>query len=87
MGSYNYSVTKGVVSHPHRHDGLFGGEWFQHDAAIIGGNSGGPVLDEKGRLVGITSFTILAPVYRGFGLQSTHLHGAVYLGPIKNILK
>lgn len=87
MGSYNYSITRGVVSHPRRKGGLFGGEWFQHDAGIIGGNSGGPVLDRRGKLVGITSFTILTPVYRGFGLQGTHLHGAVYLGPIKDILK
>jgi S1-C subfamily serine protease len=87
LGSYSFSITRGVVSHPRRGDGLFGGEWMQHDAGILGGNSGGPVLNNRGRLVGITSFSILTPVYRGYGLQTTHIHGAVYLRPIKAILK
>lgn len=52
---YLDSVTQGIVSHPRRP------EWpmsdnattFQTDAAINKGNSGGPVVDGNGELVGI----------------------------------
>ena len=45
-------VTKGIVSSL---SGFMGQkDNFQMDAAIQGGNSGGPVVDEKGRLVGVS---------------------------------
>ena len=45
-------VTKGIVSSLTGFKGQK--EVFQMDAAIQGGNSGGPVVDEKGRLVGVS---------------------------------
>ena len=88
LGEFDYSVTKGVVSHPYR---LTAGQvWFQHDAGTIGGNSGGPVLNKHGRLVGITSFGILDGLVCAFGcpgaFQRTHINGAVHLTPIRNLL-
>lgn len=53
----SFQVTKGVVSNAH-----FGSEerdvgiaYLQHTAAIDPGNSGGPLLDEAGRLVGMNT--------------------------------
>ena len=91
LGTYEYSITKGIVSHPHRDDGIFGGKWFQHDAGTAGGNSGGPVLNKRGQLVGITSFGVLNGVYCVVACpgvyQDTHLAGAVHLDPIRALLR
>lgn len=90
LGKYEYSLTRGIVSHPRRTNGIFGGLWMQHDAGTVGGNSGGPVLDKRGRLVGITSFGIIQGVYCVLGCegvyQDTHMNGAVHLDPIRRIL-
>jgi len=91
LGTYTNSITRGIVSHPSREDGIFGGEWMQHDAGQIGGNSGGPVYNKRGQLVGIVSFGIIAGVYCQFVCppiyQDTHLNGAVHLNPIRSLLR
>lgn len=91
LGKYEYSITKGIVSHPEREEGIFGGKWMQHDAGTVGGNSGGPVLNKHGRLVGITSFGVLDGIYCALGCegvyQDTHLAGAVHLDPIRNLIR
>jgi S1-C subfamily serine protease len=91
LGKYTNSITRGIVSHPQREDGIFGGLWMQHDAGTIGGNSGGPVFDSKGRLVGIVSFGIISGVYCTFNCtgvyQDTHINGAVHLSPIRALLR
>lgn len=46
------SLTKGIVS-GYRRDKK--GRWLQSDAAINGGNSGGPLVDNQGRVVGMCS--------------------------------
>jgi hypothetical protein len=47
-----WSFTSGMVSSLHQ--GV-----IQHDAAINTGNSGGPLLDARGRVVGINTFKLL----------------------------
>lgn len=91
MGFLTYSLTRGVVSHPRRDNGANGGLWMQHDAGSVGGNSGGPVLNKRGQLVGITSFGYLAEVVCalppcGVILERTHISGAVHLESIHEIL-
>lgn len=51
-----WSLTTGVVS-AYRQDygGVPGKNLFQTDASINRGNSGGPLLDENGRMIGINS--------------------------------
>lgn len=90
LGTYEYSITRGIVSHPRRTDGIYGGLWMQHDAGSVGGNSGGPVLNKHGRLVGIISFGVLNEVACAFNCpgiyESTHIEGAVHHEAIRNIL-
>jgi len=50
----SYSFTSGVLSAMRNFDK--DGEYIQTDAPINAGNSGGPLLDERGRLIGINTF-------------------------------
>jgi S1-C subfamily serine protease len=54
------TVTAGVVS-AIRKDQTTGQSYIQSDAAISGGNSGGPLVDENGNVVGISTATLAAP--------------------------
>lgn len=46
------SITKGIVSAYRLIDGQ---QWLQSDASISPGNSGGPLLNERGQVVGIST--------------------------------
>jgi len=52
---YNFSVSKGVVASINRDCGGFFGDkiMLQSDAASYPGNSGGPITDEDGQMIGI----------------------------------
>ncbi len=51
-----WSLTTGVVSaHWRNYSGVSGKHLFQTDASINRGNSGGPLLDEGGEMIGINS--------------------------------
>lgn len=63
FGFFRFSVTKGIVSavnrpNPFSNDLRKPGGFIQTDAAINRGNSGGPLVDAKGQLVGINTFLI-----------------------------
>ncbi|HOX06049.1 MAG TPA: PDZ domain-containing protein [Planctomycetota bacterium] len=68
-GALSQSVTQGIVSNTElilpwggaNLDGEPVGSlvrWIAHDAAIIGGNSGGPLVDLSGRIVGINEIGV-----------------------------
>jgi serine protease Do len=51
-----WSLTTGVISaHKSDYGGVTGKNLFQTDASINRGNSGGPLLDERGSMIGINS--------------------------------
>ena len=54
-----FSVTKGIVSaiRGAREAELSAGTWVQTDAAISGGNSGGPLVNLTGQVVGMNTFS------------------------------
>lgn len=54
---FDNSITEGIISAPQRtvQVGAKSYKFFQISASVIGGNSGGSVLDEKGQLVGTVS--------------------------------
>lgn len=70
LPSAEVSVTRGIVS------ALRPG-WLQTDALAAGGNSGGPVVDRQGRVVGLLAFGIGDP--RGGG----NFSGVVRLDTIR----
>ena len=50
-----FSVTKGIVSAIGRFDAAGPGTWIQTDAPINPGNTGGPLLNSRGEVIGINS--------------------------------
>jgi serine protease Do len=56
------SVSKGIVSGLRQLDDFF---YIQTDASISPGCSGGPLLNQKGQVIGITSWKIVAPGFEG----------------------
>jgi serine protease Do len=68
-----FSVTRGIVSavnrqNPFSTDGRKPGQFIQTDAAINQGNSGGPLVDARGQVIGINTF-LLSPsgAFAGMG--------------------
>ena len=62
------TVTSGVVSAVNRNPRGFGLDGLiQTDAAISPGNSGGPLLDSNGRVIGINTAVLRAPGAEGLG--------------------
>ncbi|HWC19060.1 MAG TPA: Do family serine endopeptidase [Terriglobales bacterium] len=60
---FRFSVTRGIVSalnrpNPDPEDRRKPGEFIQTDAAINQGNSGGPLVNARGEVVGINTFLI-----------------------------
>lgn len=91
-GRYAYSVSRGFVMHPRRSDTTdTPSVWLQHDAAQAKGNSGGPVLNDKGQLVGIVAFGLMIPVECMFDCrgvyQDAQLKGAVHWEVIATFLE
>ncbi len=57
LGEYPYTVTDGIISAKNRMRGGMTGKFgfLQTTATLIWGNSGGPLVDEQGRVVGVNS--------------------------------
>lgn len=59
------SITEGIVSGTHRIPRRTTSDWLspyiQTDAAVSSGNSGGPLLDDCGRVIGLVTAHIAAP--------------------------
>ena len=63
FGNFPFTVTRGIVSglnrpNPYSTDARRPGAFIQTDAAINQGNSGGPLVNAHGELVGINDFII-----------------------------
>jgi serine protease Do len=61
------SVSKGIVSGLRKLNGFY---YIQTDASVSPGCSGGPLLNKKGQVIGITSWKIVALGFEGlaFGI-------------------
>lgn len=71
LGNFRNSVSKGVVSGLNRTLPADNGVYVQTDAAINHGNSGGPLLNLKGEIVGINT-----AVLRSTGTSTRSQNGA-----------
>ena len=68
-----FSVSEGIISGIDR-IGINGIEaYIQTDAALNPGNSGGPLINKQGKVVGINNFKISGGESLGFALESNYL--------------
>ncbi|MCL5018577.1 MAG: trypsin-like peptidase domain-containing protein [Candidatus Pacearchaeota archaeon] len=68
-----FSVSEGIVSAIHR-EGANGIEaYIQTDAALNPGNSGGPLINSQGKVIGINNFKVGGGESLGFALESNYI--------------
>ncbi len=66
-----YTVTRGIISNlRHEQSGI---SYIQHDAALNPGNSGGPLIDLGGKIIGVNTFIIRDGNNIGFSLPVKYL--------------
>jgi serine protease Do len=72
-----FSVSQGIVSAVNR-EGTNGLNYYiQTDAALNPGNSGGPLINKDGKVIGINNFKIGGGESLGFALESNYIKEAV----------
>ena len=72
-----FSVSEGIVSAVQR-EGPNGLEaYIQTDAALNPGNSGGPLINKQGKVIGINNFKIGGGENLGFALESNYIEKTV----------
>jgi len=71
----NYTATEGILSNlRHEQDGI---NYIQHDAALNPGNSGGPLLNLDGKIIGVNTFIIKDGNNIGFSLPVHYLRSTL----------
>lgn len=68
----SFSVSEGIVSGKNRIANDIPG-YIQTDAALNPGNSGGPLINKEGKVIGINNFKISGGENLGFALQSDYI--------------
>jgi S1-C subfamily serine protease len=72
-----FSVSEGIVSAVDR-EGPTGLEaYIQTDAALNPGNSGGPLINKEGKVIGINNFKIGGGENLGFALESNYIKSVI----------
>jgi len=72
-----FSVSGGIVSAIHRAGNNNLEAYIQTDAALNPGNSGGPLIDKQGKVIGINNFKIGGGENIGFALESNYIKETV----------
>lgn len=72
---FKYSATQGIISNPrHEVDDI---QYYQHDAALNPGNSGGPLVNMDGQVVGVNTFKVEGGDNIGISLPVKYLSSAI----------
>src|SRR3989344_4605303 len=66
----DFTVTEGIVSALNRDAPSVDGAYVQTDVTLNPGNSGGPLVDSNGRVVGMANFKVGGAEALGFALES-----------------
>ncbi len=72
-----FSVSQGIVSAIHREGANGLTVYIQTDAALNPGNSGGPLINTQGKVVGINNFKVSGGESLGFALESNYIKEVV----------
>ena len=72
-----FSVSQGIISAIHRKGPNGMDAYIQTDAALNRGNSGGPLINNKGKAIGINNFKVGDSESIGFSLESNYIKEAV----------
>ncbi len=72
-----FSVSEGIVSAVHREGGNRLNAYIQTDAPLNPGNSGGPLINRKGKVIGMNNFKVSGGENLGFALESNYIKSAV----------
>ena len=83
----SYSVTEGIISAINRPGPSGLREYIQTDVSLNPGNSGGPLIDTQGKVVGINNFKISGAESLGFSLESKAIKESITQITNKTIIK
>ena len=72
-----FSVTQGIISGVHRRGPNGLDVYIQTDAALNPGNSGGPLINQQGKVIGINNFKVGSAEGLGFALESNFIKQAI----------
>lgn len=72
-----FSVSQGIISAVHRAGPNGIPAYIQTDAALNRGNSGGPLINTKGEVIGINNFKVGDSENIGFALESNYIKDSV----------
>ncbi len=72
-----FSVSEGIISNLHQEGPSGIKAYIQTDAALNPGNSGGPLINKKGEVIGINNFKISGTEGIGFALESNQIKETV----------
>ena len=72
-----FSVSEGIVSAVNREGENKLNAYIQTDASLNPGNSGGPLIDTDGKVIGINNFKISDSENIGFALESNYIKSTV----------
>jgi S1-C subfamily serine protease len=73
----SFSVTEGIISALNRAGPNGLNEYVQTDVSLNPGNSGGPLINSRGEIVGINNFKIGGAEALGFALESNSIRSSV----------
>lgn len=80
-----FTVTEGIISGLNRPGPSGNTDYIQTDVPLNPGNSGGPLINAQGKVVGLTNFKISDAESLGFALQSSSIRDEVNLLAKKTI--
>lgn len=74
------TFSQGMITHSNRE--IEGVVYTQHDASISSGNSGGPLINEYGEVIGINTWTLLESQNLNFAINVSELENLDYSNPM-----